>query len=288
MLAGGSLISELKGKQDPVIVMVQCVESRDEKNPHCSRICCAEAVKNALAIRQRLPLAKIVVIGRDIRALGFREAYYQKALEQNIVFVRHEENHGPEVTEEGNQLIVKVHDILLGRNFDLAPDLIVLSTGISPAAGNANLSRILRSALTADGFFLEAHSKLRPVDSANEGEFLCGLAHSPRFIDETIVQAQAAAARASTILSKTQLEIIGQIALVRPAECVACATCVKNCPYGAPTINELKKAEIQSAKCMGCGGCAAACPAKAIMLQHQEGAAMTAMIDELLVSGGIQ
>ena len=144
---------------------------------------------------------------------------------------------------------------------------------------------MLRSALTADGFFLEAHPKLRPVDLANEGEFLCGLAHSPRFMDETIAQAQAAAARASTILSKAQLEIMGQIAFVNPAECVACATCVKICPYGAPTINELRKAEIQSAKCMGCGSCVAACPARAIMLQHQEGETMVAMFDELLVGG---
>jgi heterodisulfide reductase subunit A len=165
----------------------------------------------------------------------------------------------------------------------LRPDLLVLSVGIAPAAGNPVLSGQLRSALTADGFFLEAHPKLRPVDLANEGEYLCGLAHSPRFIDETIAQAQAAAGRASTILSKAFLEIPGQVARVNPEDCVACATCVKVCPYGAPMINSLNKAEIQGAKCMGCGSCAASCPARTITLQHQEDEALVAMLDELLV-----
>ena len=167
----------------------------------------------------------------------------------------------------------------------LHPDLLVLSTGIAPAADNAALSRMLRSALSADGFFQEAHPKLRPVDLANEGEFICGLAHSPRFMDETIAQAQAAAARASTILSKPQLEIVGHMACVNPAFCVACATCVRLCPYGAPIINEYRKAEIQGAKCVGCGSCVAACPARTITLQQQESETMVAMLDELLVEG---
>jgi heterodisulfide reductase subunit A len=163
----------------------------------------------------------------------------------------------------------------------------VLSTGIAPAAGNPVLSGLLRSALTADGFFLEAHPKLRPVDLTNEGEFLCGLAHSPRFIDETIAQAQATVGRATTVLSKTHLEIPGQVATVDPENCVACATCVKVCPYGAPMINDLHKAEIQGAKCMGCGSCAAACPARTITLRHQEDQALVAMLDELLVGRGV-
>ena len=189
------------------------------------------------------------------------------------------------VTEEGGRLKVTVRDISSGRDLILRPDLVALSTGLAPAADNQALSGLLRSALTADGFFLEAHPKLRPVDLANEGEFLCGLAHSPRFIDETISQAQAAAGRATTILSKTYLEIPGQVARVNPENCVACATCVKVCPYGAPMINDLKKAEIQGAKCMGCGSCAAACPARTITLQHQEDQALVAMLDELLVAG---
>jgi heterodisulfide reductase subunit A len=184
------------------------------------------------------------------------------------------------------QLTVRVEDSGTGRELALRPDLVVLSTGIAPAADNPVLSGLLRSALTADGFFLEAHPKLRPVDLANEGEFICGLSHSPRFIDETIAQARAAAGRAATVLSQTHLVIPGQVSKVDPNRCVACATCVKVCPYGAPMINDLKKAEIQGAKCMGCGSCAAVCPRRAITLWHQEDRQVTAMLDELLIADG--
>jgi len=284
-LASGSLPPELAGRPDPTVVMIQCVESRNDEHPYCSRICCSEAVKNALEIKRLLPRAKVAVLGRDIRTYGFRETYFQKAREAGVLFVRYPEKGDPVVTEENGRLKVTVHDISINRDLVLRPDLLTLSTGIAPAADNPALSGLLRSALTADGFFLEAHPKLRPVDLANEGEFLCGLAHSPRFIDETIAQAQAAAGRAATILSKTNLEIPGQVARVNPESCVACATCVNLCPYGAPMINDLHKAEIQGAKCMGCGSCAAACPARTITLQHQEDEALVAMLDELLVAG---
>ena len=284
-LAGGNLPPELSAKPNPTVVMIQCVESRNDEHPYCSRICCSEAVKNALEIKRRLPRATVAVLGRDIRTYGFRELYFQKAREAGVLFVRHPEKSDPLVVEESGRLKVTVHDGSSNRDLVLRPDLLVLSTGIAPAAGNPALSGLLRSALTADGFFLEAHPKLRPVDLANEGEFLCGLAHSPRFIDETIAQAQAAAGRATTILSKAYLEIPGQVACVNPEDCVACATCVKVCPYGAPMINDLHKAEIQGAMCMGCGSCAAACPARTITLQHQEDDALVAMLDELLVAG---
>jgi heterodisulfide reductase subunit A-like polyferredoxin len=284
-LAAGNLPPELAARPDPTVAMIQCVESRNAEHPYCSRICCSEAVKNALEIKRRLPKANVAILGRDIRTYGFRETYFQKAREAGVMFIRHAEGSDPVVTEEGGRLKVTVRDISMNRDLVLRPDLLALSTGIAPAAGNPALSGLLRSALTAEGFFLEAHPKLRPVDLANEGEFLCGLAHSPRFIDETISQAQAAAGRAATILSKTHLEIPGQVARVNPENCVACATCVKVCPYGAPTINDLKKAEIQGAKCMGCGSCAAACPARTIALQHEEDQALVAMLDELLVAG---
>jgi heterodisulfide reductase subunit A-like polyferredoxin len=284
-LAGGELPPELSGKKDPTVVMIQCVESRNDQNTYCSRVCCSEAVKNALEVKRRLPDANVVVLGRDIRTYGFRELFFQKAREEGVLFVRHPEKSDPVVVEEGGRLQVTVRDAASGCDLELRPDLLVLSTGIAPAEGNPVLSGLLRSALTSDGFFLEAHPKLRPVDLANEGEFLCGVAHSPRFIDETISQAQAAVGRATTVLSKTFLEIPGQTARVDPENCVACATCVKVCPYGAPMINQLNKAEIQGAKCMGCGSCAAACPARTITLQHQEDQALVAMLDELLVAG---
>ncbi len=282
-LAGGRLPPELAGKADPTVVMIQCVESRNDKNAYCSRVCCSEAVKNAREIKRLLPEANVVVLGRDIRTYGFRELFFQKAREEGVLFVRHPERNDPVVVEDGGRLQVTVRDASTNHDLELRPDLVVLSTGIAPAADSPVLSGLLRSALTADGFFLEAHPKLRPVDLANEGEFLCGVAHSPRFIDETIAQAQAAVGRATTVLSKAYLEIQGQTARVKPEQCVACATCVKVCPYGAPMINHLNKAEIQGAKCMGCGSCAAACPARTITLQHQEDQALVAMLDELLV-----
>ena len=265
--------------------MIQCVESRNEEHPYCSRVCCSEAVKNALEIKRRLPGANVAVLGRDIRTYGFRETYFQKAREAGVLFVRHPEGSDPLVADQNGRLQVTVHDTSSNRELVLKPDLLVLSTGIAPATGNPVLSGQLRSALTSDGFFLEAHPKLRPVDLANEGEFLCGLAHSPRFMDETIAQAMAAVGRATTVLSKTHLDIPGQVAKVDSTNCVACATCVKVCPYGAPMINDLGKAEIQGAMCMGCGSCAASCPARTISLLHQEDEALVAMLDELLVEG---
>ncbi len=283
----GNPIAQLEDKPNPSVVMIQCVESRDEKHPYCSRVCCSEAIKNALEIKKRKPRSNVVILYRDIRTPGFRDAFYQKAREQGVQFIRRPDGQDPEVVEEGGQIKVTVHDAATGRDLVLRPDLLVLSTGIAPGRDNPAISGTLRSALNADGFFQEAHSKLRPVDLSNEGEFLCGLAHSPRFIDETIAQAQAAAGRAARILSKAELEIAGQVAHVNPVNCVACATCVKVCPYGAPVINDVRKSEIQGAKCMGCGSCVAVCPARTIMLQHQDSRIVTAMLDELLVGGGL-
>jgi heterodisulfide reductase subunit A len=265
-LAEGKLPPELDGHQNPTVVMIQCVESRNDEHPYCSRVCCSEAVKNALDLKRRIPGANVAILGRDIRTYGFRELYFQQAREAGVMFVRHPEKGDPLVVDEGGRLKVTVHDVTGNRDLVMRADL-------------------LGSALTSDGFFLEAHPKLRPVDLANEGEFIAGLSHSPRFIDETISQALAAVGRATTVLSKTHLEIPGQVAQVDPANCVACATCVKVCPYGAPMINDLNKAEIQGALCMGCGSCAASCPARTITLLHQEDQALVAMLDELLVDG---
>lgn len=268
----------------PTVAMIQCVDSRNDKHPYCSRVCCSEAIKNALELKKQKPQAKVVVLYKDIRTYGFRELAYQQARQAGVLFVRYNDKQDPVVSAEGG-LQVKVVDASNGRELTFKSDLVVLSTGIAPAADNLVLSGLLRTALTADGFFLEAHPKLRPVDLANEGEYIAGLCHSPRFIDETIAHAKAVAGRAATVLSRAHLDIAGQIAKVDPTACVACATCVKACPYGAPMINDLKKAEIQGAKCMGCGSCTAACPAHTITLQHQECGQMTAMLDELLVGG---
>ena len=270
----------------PTVVMIQCVESRDKNHPYCSRVCCSEAIKNALSLKRRLTDASVTILNRDIRTYGFRDDFYRQARQEGVRFVQYSNHHEPLVAEKDGTLRIEVHDMTSDRTQIYDADLLVLSTGIAPASSNPELSGILQSALTEDGFFLEAHPKLRPVDLSSEGTFVCGLAHSPRFIDEAIAQAQAVAGRASRILSKAQLEIAGGVSYVNPANCVACATCIKTCPYGAPMINALGKAEIQGAKCMGCGSCVAACPARAIALQHQESRTVTAMLDEALAGGG--
>jgi heterodisulfide reductase subunit A-like polyferredoxin len=281
-LAAGELPAELG--ESPTVVMIQCVGSRTEENNYCSRVCCAEAVKNALALKAQRPQARVIVLAKDIRTYGFRETYYQQAREAGVLFIRYPEGEEPQTGDDGG-LTVRVKDAGIGRELLLRPDLLVLSTGIAPGADNPRLSSVLRTSLTADGFFLEAHPKLRPVELTSEGVFVCGLAHSPRFMDETVAQALAAAGRAATVLSRPYLEVGGQVAHVDGSACTACMTCVRVCPYGAPVLNkQQQKVEIQVAKCLGCGSCAAACPAEAIQLQNQEDEQLMAMLEELLAA----
>lgn len=286
MLANDIPPTGLVNKRKPTVVMIQCVESCNAQHPYCSRVCCSEAVKNALDIKLRYPNSEVVVLGGRMLTYGPQEVYYQKALEKRVRFIAYPEGMPPVVAEEAGLLKVSVRDAALNRDLTIHPDLLVLSVGIAPAADNEKISQKLRSNLTAERFFVQAHPKLRPVDLINEGQFLCGWAQSPQFIEETVMQAEAVAARAATILSKTKLEILGRIALVNPDGCVACTTCVKVCPYGAPRINEVKKSEIQGTKCIGCGSCIAACPSRTISLQQLEGIAIEAMLDELLLGGG--
>lgn len=288
LLALGRQAPELSDPALHRIVMIQCVERGAIERPEhqlCSRVCCSEAIKNALALKRLLPESEIVILGRELRLGGFRAAYFQKACAAGVRFIRWAEP-PPEVTENGGRLTVTVRDADSGRQLTIHPDLIALSTGIDPDQGNEALAAVLRISLSPGGFFPDAHPLLRPVDLPNEGEFVCGLAHSPCFIDETIARAQAVAGRAAAILSKPQLEIVGQVACVVPEGCVACATCVRICRSGAPAINRLGKAEIRSAKCLGCGSCAAACPSRTIVLGCGEGEMVGAMIDDLLARGG--
>lgn len=263
------------------VAMIQCVEQRNEERPFCSRVCCATAVKNALLLKERFPDSRILVLYRDMRTYGFREAAYREAREKGILFVRYEAERPPELAI-GETLRLRVGEPALGRDLEVEPDLLVLAAPMSPRADRKELSELLRVPLNADGFFLEAHMKLRPVDFASEGLFLCGTAHSPKFIGETISQANAVAARAATILSHKRMPVSGQISYVDPDKCVGCMTCVHLCPYLAPRIGSNNKAEVQGVVCMGCGSCAAECPAKAITLRHYMDSQVLAAVNGLL------
>ena len=249
------------------VVMIQCVEQRSDDRPYCSRVCCTTAVKNALEIKRRRPRARVVVLFRDMRTYGFREAAYREAREKGVLFVRYEPEQSPRVSVDG-EIRVSVREPALGRDLELCPDLLVLASPMIPQADRQELSELLRVPLNADGFFLEAHMKLRPVNFASEGLFLCGTAHAPKFVGEAISQAKAVAGRAASILSKKRMPVGGQTAWVDQDKCISCMTCVHVCPYMAPRVNEDNKAEVEGATCMGCGSCSAECPAKAISLRH--------------------
>jgi heterodisulfide reductase subunit A len=262
------------------VVMIQCVGSRDEKHPYCSRVCCQKAIKNALKLRKLNPRVNIYVLYRDVRTYGFAEEYYETAREKGIIFIRYEEDQQPVVERAVNQkpnaqsqepqeegLIVKVRDPILGRDLVIEPDLLVLATAIIPRPDAIKVSQMLKAPLNEDSFFLEAHAKLRPVDFATEGVFLAGLAHSPKTMDETISQAKAAAGRAGIILSKDKYEAEAAISHVNVDVCAGCGVCVATCPYDAPAL-VMKEGRIVSqvneALCKGCGSCACACPSGAI------------------------
>lgn len=250
------------------VVMIQCVGSRDEEHTYCSRICCNQAIKNAIRLKDEKPDIEVYIIYRDIRAYGMHELKYREARNKGVTFIRYDVERKPEVSEESGKLKVKAFDSVLGTNIILQPDLLVLSSAIRPRPDASEFASKLKLPLTPDKFYMEAHMKLRPLDFVNEGMYLCGLAHSPKSISETIAQARGAVSRALTVLSQPYLMISGVTSVVDPERCVACLTCVRSCPFNVPKINEQGAAYIEAAACQGCGICASACPRKAIKLQH--------------------
>ncbi|MBA7613508.1 Ferredoxin-type protein NapF [subsurface metagenome] len=250
------------------VVMIQCVGSRDDERPYCSRVCCSQAIKNALKLRELNPKLNIYILYRDMRSYGIKELYYKKAREEGVIFIRYEEESKPEVRNDGGRPKIKVKDLILNRDLLIDTDLLVLSSGIIASKGNKNLSQMLKVPLNADGFFLEAHVKLRPVDFATDGIFVCGLAHYPKDISEAITQAKASAARAMTILTKEYFEAEGKICEIRKERCSGCGLCVEICPYKAIELDEKEKvAVINEALCKGCGACVSSCRANAIDLK---------------------
>ena len=261
-----------KGKFNAkTVVMIQCVGSRNEERPNCSRICCAQAVKNALKIKELNPETDIYVLYKDIRTYGFNEDYYREAASKGVLFIRYDDENKPKVTRENSTLNVLVREPVLKTWLPIKPDLLVLSVATIPNPDNQMISEMLKVPLSKDEFFLEAHMKLRPVDFATDGVFLCGLAHSPKLIEESISQACGAAARAITILSKKALEVEGAIASVNEDLCSGCRICEAVCEYGAIKMEE-KDGKLVStvleALCKGCGVCGSSCPTGAIGMLH--------------------
>jgi heterodisulfide reductase subunit A2 len=264
------------------VVMIQCVGSRNETFPACSRVCCAAAVKNSLRLKELNPEAQVIVLYRDLRTFGFMELYYLKARKAGVLFFRFIPEEGPEVFLEDGRLTVDFTDRSAHRDFRVEPDLVVLSAGIRPAEESRDLGRLLKLPRTGEGFFLEAHVKLRPMDFASPGIFLAGLAHSPRFIKESVIMAKGAAQQAVKILSRKELSTSAAVAVVDPDRCAACLVCVRVCPFNAPFINLNHVSEIPPSACRGCGICVCECPAQAIALRHTRDEQLNAVIDGLL------
>jgi heterodisulfide reductase subunit A len=253
------------------VVMVQCIGARTKERPNCSRICCGQAIKNALRIKEVNPKTEVYVLFKDIRSYGFKEDYYRDAAMKGVIFVNYDDERKPELTKDGNKLRMAFWEPVLKQQLEIEPDIVVLSAATIPNPENKHLAELLKVPLTKDGSFLEAHMKLRPVDFATDGIFLCGMAHSPKYIEESIAQACAAAARAATILSKSTLEMEGIIATVNEDLCSACRVCEYLCPYGAVEMKDKDGkpiAHVIEALCKGCGACGTACPTKAITMGH--------------------
>jgi len=265
------------------IVMIQCVGSRTPENPNCSRICCQTAIKNALRIKETHPESQIFVLNRDIRTYGFQEDYYRKAREKGVIFVRYETDATPLVKEDGTRVTVAFRDPILEQKIEISADCLVLSTGlVANDEATEDLAMIFHLNRTDDGFFLENHIKLRPVDLHVPGFMVAGTAHSPKDIRESIAQAQAAAGRALTFLAKDTINLGAGVAKVDGNKCAACLICVRACPYDIPFINAEGYSEIDPAQCHGCGVCAAECPAKAIQLMQYEDDMISAELNGLL------
>lgn len=268
-------------------VFIQCVGSRCEERPYCSKVCCSGSVRLAGRLKEINPNCKTYILYRDLRTYGLLERHYADARKAGTIFIKYDPENKPRVEAVGNQVKVIVRDPIVNRDVTIPADVLTLAAAIDPAESNADLGRLFKVTVHSQGFFMEAHMKLRPVDFTTEGVFLAGLAHYPKPIDESIAQATAAAQRASILLSQKELTFPGVVSKVDPTKCAVCLTCVRLCPYGAPFINEeTHAAEIVSALCQGCGICSSVCPGRAIDLQHFRDDQIFEEIDALLLGTG--
>jgi heterodisulfide reductase subunit A len=277
-----SRLSNIDLKNVKNIVMIQCVGSRSNERPYCSRVCCTEAIKNALKIKESYPEINITILYRDLRTYAFREKYYRKAREKGIYFIRYNEDEKPNVVyeEDKDKFEVTTYDHVLNRKLVLHPDLLVLSAATIPYTENEKLGQILKVPLTASKFFLEAHLKIKPLDFSTDGIFLCGTAHSPKFSDESIAQASGAAARAASVISQDNIETEGIPIMIDEERCSGCGYCEANCAYSAIKVNpERGVAEVTAVLCKGCGTCSNVCPSSVPYLRRFEPRQLMSMIE---------
>jgi len=275
------MLEEGKAEGLDRVVMIQCVGSRNEDNPNCSRICCQNAVKNAIAIKETSPDTDVFILYRDMRMYSMMEEFYTKARNLGVIFSRFDRDNPPQVNQTEDGLSVTFRDHVLGQTVEASCDLVALSAGVT-SADTEELSTIIKAQRNPEGFFMEAHVKLRPVEAGTEGVFICGTAHGPKLITETISQAMAAASRATTYLAQEYLTLSAVVAEVNQVNCASCLVCVRSCPYNVPVINEMGVSYIDPALCQGCGVCASECPAKTIKLNWYEDDSLLSKVESLL------
>ncbi|MCF7790765.1 MAG: FAD-dependent oxidoreductase [Victivallales bacterium] len=265
------------------IAMIQCVGSRNDEHPYCSRVCCQEAVKNAIKIKEISPDTNVYVFYRDIRTYGLQEENYRKARKLGVVFIRFEKDNEPEASSLDNgNIAVSFREELIGKEMELVVDKLILSAGIVANANNHKLAQHFKLPLNDDGFFLEAHVKLRPVDFATEGVYLAGTCHAPKDMNESISQSLAAAGRALTVITKDKLTTNAVISSIDENLCAGCKACVEVCAYKAIDFDEEKKiSKVNEALCKGCGACAASCRSGAADLKGFTNEQIFSAIDSL-------
>ncbi|MFZ5646004.1 MAG: FAD-dependent oxidoreductase, partial [Bacillota bacterium] len=268
------------------LVMIQCVGCRQEDRNYCSRICCSESIKNALKLKEINPKMDIYILFRDIRTYGFKEDYYREAASKDVRFIRYEPHDKPQVeaVEEGGRRVLRVTvtDPILGKKLEIDADSLALAAAVIPSADRKEIAGLFKVSLGPDGFFQEAHVKLRPVDFGAEGIYLCGTAHYPKLISETVSQAYGAAGRALTLLSHDTVIASGSVCEVNESKCMGCGACISACTYGAIEFRETrqgKKAVINPVLCKGDGLCNAKCPTGAISLKHYTNEELLSQID---------
>ena len=278
-LSNDTSINDLKS-----VLFIQCVGSRIEERPYCSKVCCTHSIRSALHFKELNPETDVFILYRDMRSYGLREDLYREARIKGIVFIRYDFGKGIEVHSKDGDIQVTFVDSAIRRTMEIRPDLLILASAIIPPS-EIPLAQMFKATLNPDGFFMEAHAKLRPVDCATDGIFICGLAHGPKPVDESIAQAQAAATRAITLLAKKTLQVSGTVAQVNPMDCSSCGVCVAICPFSAPSFIEdgrfAGKAEINSVLCKGCGLCVSSCRSGAINLAGFGENQIMTMINEI-------